>query len=404
MTFKEILLKILREQEEEELDKDQEEKEKIPTAINPNPPQQSLAKNQEEPKEDPNLVDPNKVDLTPIDPGPGQEPEPEEPDQEPQLSTSGSQAPQKTVDTISKEDAKFLIKNTKGRFFEAEFVKKNGTLRKINARLGVKAYLHGGSLPYNAEAKGLIPVFDVQKRAYRMINLNTLKKLKIGNEEYVVGSGSLKEDQASFSIYKLTLPNGDTYFNKVKNINGRENLNRYKNYLAGMAKNAMGTSVNSGYLKAINSIGIDNIKIELVGTASSEEEASAQRAKLMKGDIHNISKSGTGNVQNKEKSKVFKVPKSKILKSPNSKEFFINTLWAETNLDKNLLIRIDFKNYLNLGTKKYSRIKNINNMSIYDDTSNYKGQASGAEIEPEERELIITPETTIEDIKKFFGK
>jgi hypothetical protein len=89
--------------------------------------------------------------------------------------------------TINKAEAKRLIKDTKGKFFTVTFIKRtDGTKRVMNARLGVKAYLKGGELPYQPEPKGLIPVFDIPKRAYRMINLDTITNLKIGTSEYEV--------------------------------------------------------------------------------------------------------------------------------------------------------------------------------------------------------------------------
>jgi hypothetical protein len=92
-----------------------------------------------------------------------------------------------SVETINHEQAKKVIKDTKGKFFTVTFIKRtDGTTRVMNARLGVKAYLKGGELPYNPEPKGLIPVFDIQKRAYRMINLDTVVNLKVGNKEYNV--------------------------------------------------------------------------------------------------------------------------------------------------------------------------------------------------------------------------
>lgn len=92
--------------------------------------------------------------------------------------------PQKNID---RETAKTLIKNTKGKFFTVTFIKKDGTTRVMNARLGVKAYLRGGSLPYDPEPKGLLPVFDVKTGDYRMININTITNLKIGKDVYNVG-------------------------------------------------------------------------------------------------------------------------------------------------------------------------------------------------------------------------
>jgi len=90
------------------------------------------------------------------------------------------------VKDISYIDAKNMIKSTKGKFFTVWFIKKDGTLRRMNARLGVKAYLKGGELPYNPEEKGLIPVYDVQTKGYRMINWTTIRKLKIENRVYNV--------------------------------------------------------------------------------------------------------------------------------------------------------------------------------------------------------------------------
>lgn len=103
--------------------------------------------------------------------------EPEEEEDEPE---------EEITKDISPIDAKNLIKSTKGKFFTVWFVKKDGTLREMNARLAVKAYLKGGELPYNAEEKGLIPCYDVKLQGYRMINWTTIKKLRIGGREYNV--------------------------------------------------------------------------------------------------------------------------------------------------------------------------------------------------------------------------
>ena len=120
-----------------------------------------------------------------------EEPTPEEqatPDSEipDEVKPDEAETPEQPSGSITKAEAKQLIKNTKGKFFTVTFIKKDGTTRVMNARLGVKAYLKGGELPYDPEAKGLIPVFDIPKREYRMVNINTITKLKIGNNEYDV--------------------------------------------------------------------------------------------------------------------------------------------------------------------------------------------------------------------------
>ena len=124
-------------------------------------------------------------------------------EQEP--SPSGEQPPAPTSPIIINSDqAKQLIKNSRGKIFTVTFVKRmDGTIRTMNARLGVKAYLKGGELPYDPEPKGLIPVFDIPKRAYRMINLNSIINLKIDNKEYQVKDSvieGLTLDEILFSL------------------------------------------------------------------------------------------------------------------------------------------------------------------------------------------------------------
>ena len=75
-----------------------------------------------------------------------------------------------------------LTKN--GNIFSAVFIKKNGERREMVCRLGVKKHLKGGQLAYDAKGRNLLPVFDMQKEGYRMININTLVQLKINGKTY----------------------------------------------------------------------------------------------------------------------------------------------------------------------------------------------------------------------------
>lgn len=78
-----------------------------------------------------------------------------------------------------------LIRNTKGKMFSVEFVKKDGTLRKMNARMGVKKHLKGGESTI-AGKENLIGCYDMQTGGYRCINVDTLLKAKVDHEEYDV--------------------------------------------------------------------------------------------------------------------------------------------------------------------------------------------------------------------------
>lgn len=73
-----------------------------------------------------------------------------------------------------------------GKIFTVEFIKKDGTLRKMNARLGVKKYVKGVGLAFDPIEKNLLPVFDMQKNAYRMINATTIQSIKVGGVQIIL--------------------------------------------------------------------------------------------------------------------------------------------------------------------------------------------------------------------------
>lgn len=68
--------------------------------------------------------------------------------------------------------------------FGVTFVKKNGEVRDMTCRMGVKKHLKGGELGYDPVAKGLLSVFDMSAGEYRMINLSTLTELRVGGKVY----------------------------------------------------------------------------------------------------------------------------------------------------------------------------------------------------------------------------
>ena len=80
---------------------------------------------------------------------------------------------------------KTMIKNTNGKFFTCFFVKKDGTLRKMTARVGVKKGLVNNGF-VREEKENLVCVYDMVAHDFRFINLSTLKSLKCGKLEYKV--------------------------------------------------------------------------------------------------------------------------------------------------------------------------------------------------------------------------
>lgn len=73
-----------------------------------------------------------------------------------------------------------VIRKAGGTFFYVRFIKKDGSERGMVAREGVKKNLKGIGRNYDEIKKfNILTVWDVQKGAYRRINLGTIKELKV---------------------------------------------------------------------------------------------------------------------------------------------------------------------------------------------------------------------------------
>ena len=70
-----------------------------------------------------------------------------------------------------------LILDSDGRFVTVEFVKKDGTVRTLTGRMGVKKHLKGGVS--TLDPNQYITIFDVRKLAYRAVNRSTILSVSI---------------------------------------------------------------------------------------------------------------------------------------------------------------------------------------------------------------------------------
>jgi len=86
---------------------------------------------------------------------------------------------------VSRYKTMELLKATQGKIFSCVFVKKDGSLRKMVARLGVAKNLKGGKNGAGAN-NTLVTVYDMAANGYRMINLATLKTIKVAGVTYEV--------------------------------------------------------------------------------------------------------------------------------------------------------------------------------------------------------------------------
>lgn len=86
---------------------------------------------------------------------------------------------------MKRDEARELFNNHRGEFFSVRFIKKNGEVRDMRARTGVKKGLKGVGLSFSPRDYGLLPVYDLDKQEYRFVNLNTLIEAHVAGERYV---------------------------------------------------------------------------------------------------------------------------------------------------------------------------------------------------------------------------
>ena len=78
-----------------------------------------------------------------------------------------------------------ILRNTEGKIFRVSFIKRTtGELRHLNGRLGVQKGVKGVGMKYNPTERELLPVYDIQKKEFRMINLSGIKEVEFQGRVY----------------------------------------------------------------------------------------------------------------------------------------------------------------------------------------------------------------------------
>lgn len=73
----------------------------------------------------------------------------------------------------------------RGRIFSITFVKRDGSIRNMNCRLGVTRYLKGTG---STVRTGVVTVYDLQKKQYRSVRPETVLRIKVRGSNFVVQS------------------------------------------------------------------------------------------------------------------------------------------------------------------------------------------------------------------------
>ena len=87
------------------------------------------------------------------------------------------------------ESALNVIRNTHGRFFSVEFVKRTtGEVRKMNCRTGVTQGVTGTGKSFSDFDKGLVTVWDAQISQFRSIPISNIIKITSQGVEWLYGT------------------------------------------------------------------------------------------------------------------------------------------------------------------------------------------------------------------------
>ena len=77
-----------------------------------------------------------------------------------------------------------MIKSTKGKWFGCTFIKKDGSIRNMNCRVGVHKGVKGVGRKFSTP--NLVTVFDAKAKEYRMINVDTMLTFNCGGFSWKV--------------------------------------------------------------------------------------------------------------------------------------------------------------------------------------------------------------------------
>ena len=87
---------------------------------------------------------------------------------------------------LREDRAREIIDATGGRIFFVEFVKKDGSIRKMTARKGVHKGVTGKGMTWDPEAHGYATVYDMDKDAWRLVNCRSILRIHCAGHQYNV--------------------------------------------------------------------------------------------------------------------------------------------------------------------------------------------------------------------------
>jgi hypothetical protein len=94
--------------------------------------------------------------------------------------------------------AEYVASNVGDKFFTVTFVKANGEERVLTGRLGVTKHTVSGKT--KDIHNNYLCVYDVNKKGYRNVNLNTIRKIECGDFKISCPFGYRQMTHEEFSV------------------------------------------------------------------------------------------------------------------------------------------------------------------------------------------------------------
>ena len=85
------------------------------------------------------------------------------------------------------EAVRLMHEETGSAFFAITFIKRTtGEIRRMVGRRGVHKGVKGVGLKFDPLQKGLLSIWDAQKRDFRFVNLETVLSLRINGQDFKI--------------------------------------------------------------------------------------------------------------------------------------------------------------------------------------------------------------------------
>ena len=88
--------------------------------------------------------------------------------------------------TINRTKIDSFMRSLRGRAAGVTFIKKDGTIRTMNARLGVVKYLKGGRKTVGTFKDSYLTVWSFNDQAYRTVNLASVFKVNADGQTFYI--------------------------------------------------------------------------------------------------------------------------------------------------------------------------------------------------------------------------